>query len=76
VVRWRWRVQDKVVGAWFSFVKSGNPGARFKPWTAAQPNTMVFGTVSECKPLRDDELITATRRVEAEAPLKPCRQCV
>jgi len=50
-------LQDKVAGAWLSFAKSGHPGAGFKPWTAAEPNTMVFDTVSECKPLRDDELI-------------------
>jgi para-nitrobenzyl esterase len=51
-------LQDKVAGAWLSFAKTGNPGPSFKPWTTAEPNTMVFDTVSECKPLRDDELIT------------------
>jgi para-nitrobenzyl esterase len=51
-------LQDKVSGAWLSFAKTGNPGAGFKPWTVAEPNTMVFDTVSECKPLRDDELIS------------------
>ena len=51
-------LQDKVSGAWVSFAKTGNPGAGFKSWTAAEPNTMVFDTVSECKPLRDDELVT------------------
>ncbi|MGA3236018.1 MAG: carboxylesterase family protein [Bryobacteraceae bacterium] len=51
-------LQDKVAGAWLSFAKTGNPGAGFKPWTAAEPNTMVFDAVSECKPLRDDRLIT------------------
>jgi len=51
-------LQDKVAGAWLSFAKTGNPGVGFKPWTAAEPNTMVFDTVSECKPLRDDQLIT------------------
>src|ERR1700722_10350030 len=51
-------LQEKVAGAWLSFAKSGNPGAGFKPWTADEPNTMVFDTVSECKPLRDDQLIT------------------
>jgi para-nitrobenzyl esterase len=51
-------LQDKVAGAWVSFAKTGNPGAGFRPWTTAEPNTMVFDTVSECKPLRDDELIT------------------
>ncbi len=50
-------LQDKVAGAWLSFAKTGNPGAGFRPWTAAEPNTMVFDTVSECKPLRDDRLI-------------------
>jgi para-nitrobenzyl esterase len=51
-------LQDKVAGAWLSFAKTGNPGVGFKPWTAAEPNTMVFDTVSECKPLRDDQLVT------------------
>ncbi|HTS25716.1 MAG TPA: carboxylesterase family protein [Bryobacteraceae bacterium] len=51
-------LQDKVAGVWLSFAKTGNPGPGFKPWTAAEPNTMVFDTVSECKPLRDDQLIT------------------
>ena len=50
-------LQDKVAGAWVSFAKTGNPGAAFKPWTMAEPNTMVFDTVSDCKPLRDDQLI-------------------
>ena len=50
-------LQDKVSGAWVSFAKTGNPGPGFKPWTTAEPNTMVFDTVSECKPLRDDQLI-------------------
>ena len=50
-------LQEKVSGAWVSFAKTGNPGAGFKPWTVAEPNTMVFDTVSECKPLRDDQLI-------------------
>jgi para-nitrobenzyl esterase len=51
-------LQDKVAGAWLSFAKTGNPGSGFKPWTAAEPNTMVFDTLSECKPLRDDQLVT------------------
>src|SRR6516225_4708297 len=44
-------LQDKVAGAWLSFAKTGNPGAGFKPWTVAEPNTMVFDTVSESRPL-------------------------
>ncbi|HEV3197479.1 MAG TPA: carboxylesterase family protein [Bryobacteraceae bacterium] len=51
-------LQDRVSGVWLSFAKTGNPGPGFKPWTAAEPNTMVFDTVSESKPLRDDQLIT------------------
>lgn len=51
-------LQDKVAGAWLSFAKTGNPGPAFKPWTVAEPNTMVFDTLSECKPLRDDQLVT------------------
>jgi para-nitrobenzyl esterase len=51
-------LQDKVAGTWVSFAKTGNPGAGFKPWTQEEPNTMVFDTVSECRPLRDDQLIT------------------
>jgi len=49
-------LQDKVAGAWVSLAKTGNPG--FTPWTPEEPNTMVFDTTSECKPLRDDQLIT------------------
>ena len=49
-------LQDKVAGAWLAFAKKGNPG--FTPWTAAEPNTMVFDNLSECRPLRDDQLIT------------------
>ena len=51
-------LQDKVAGAWLSFAKTGNPGEGFKPWTVAEPNTMVFDAVRECRPLRDDQLIT------------------
>ena len=39
-------LQDKVAGAWLSFAKTGNPGAGFKPWTAAEPNTMVLADVN------------------------------
>jgi hypothetical protein len=46
-----------VAGAWLSFARTGNPGAGLKPWTAAKPNTMVFDTVSECRPLREDQLV-------------------
>jgi para-nitrobenzyl esterase len=49
-------LQDKVSGAWLNFAKTGNPGADWKPYTAADPNCMVFDTVSECRPLRDDQL--------------------
>ena len=51
-------LQDKVSGAWVNFAKAGNPGSDWKPWTTAEPQTMVFDTVSESRPLRDDRLGT------------------
>ena len=54
-------LQDKVAQAWVNFAKSGNPsqpGLEWKPWTAADPQTMVFDVKSECRALNDDKLVT------------------
>jgi para-nitrobenzyl esterase len=63
-------LQDKVSTAWINFAKTGNPsqpGLEFKPYTAAEPNAMVFDTVSQCYPLRDDKLVSL---LPAPAPRK------
>ena len=63
-------LQDKVSTAWLNFAKTGNPsqpGLVFKPYTAAEPNAMVFDTVSQCYPLRDDTLVSL---LPAAAPRK------
>ena len=52
-------LQDKVSKAWINFARSGNPsqpGLAWKPFTAADPETMVFDVVSECRNLRYDQL--------------------
>jgi para-nitrobenzyl esterase len=54
-------LQDKVAQAWINFARSGNPnqpGLQWKPWTAQDPQTMVFNTVSESRALRDDKLVS------------------
>ena len=52
-------LQDKVSQAWLNFARTGNPsqpGLEFKPYTAQDPQAMVFDTVSECRALRDEKL--------------------
>jgi len=54
-------LQDKVAGAWVSFAKTGNPsqpGLQWRPYTADNPQAMVFDTISESRPLRDDKLVS------------------
>jgi para-nitrobenzyl esterase len=54
-------LQDKVAQAWVNFAKTGNPtqpGLAWKPYTTQDPQAMVFDTVSESVPLRDDTLVT------------------
>jgi para-nitrobenzyl esterase len=54
-------LQDKVSQAWLNFARTGNPGQaglEFKPYTAQEPQTMVFDAVSECRALRDDKLVS------------------
>jgi para-nitrobenzyl esterase len=54
-------LQDKVAQAWINFARTGNPaqpGLAWKPYTAADPQAMVFDTVSESVPLRDDKLVS------------------
>jgi len=52
-------LQDKVSQAWINFARTGDPGQRgleWKPFTAADPQTMVLDAVSECRALRDEKL--------------------
>ncbi len=52
-------LQDKVSHAWINFARTGNPsqpGLEWKPFTAADPQTMVFDIVSECRNLGYDKL--------------------
>jgi para-nitrobenzyl esterase len=52
-------LQDKVSKAWINFARTGNPsqpGLEWKPFTAADPETMVFDIVSECRNLGYDKL--------------------
>jgi len=54
-------LQDKVSRAWINFAHTGNPsqpGLEFKPYTVQNPQTMVFDTLSECRALGDDELVS------------------
>jgi para-nitrobenzyl esterase len=64
-------LQDKVSTAWLNFARTGNPsqaGLEFKPYTAQDPQTMVFDTVSECRALRDDTLVSLMPRPAARKP--------
>jgi para-nitrobenzyl esterase len=54
-------LQDKVARAWVNFARHGNPsqpGLDWKPYTTADPQAMVFDTVSESVALRDDKLVS------------------
>ena len=54
-------LQDKVSQAWINFAKTGNPSQpalEWKPYTKADPQAMVFDTVSESVSLRDDKLVS------------------
>jgi para-nitrobenzyl esterase len=54
-------LQDKVSQAWVNFAKTGNPSQpslAWKPYTKADPEAMVFDTVSQSVPLRDDKLVS------------------
>jgi para-nitrobenzyl esterase len=58
-------LQDKVSRAWLNFARTGNPsqpGLEFRPYTAQDPQAMVFDTVSECRALRDDKLASLMPR--------------
>jgi para-nitrobenzyl esterase len=52
-------LQDKVSQAWINFAKTGNPnqpGLVWKPYTVADPQAMVWDTVSQSVALADDKL--------------------
>jgi para-nitrobenzyl esterase len=54
-------LQDKVSQAWVNFAKTGNPsqpGLEWKPYTKDGEEAMVFDTVSQSVPLRDDKLVS------------------
>ena len=54
-------LQDKVSQAWVNFAKTGNPSQpalEWRPYTKEDPQAMVFDTVSESVPLRDDTLVS------------------
>jgi para-nitrobenzyl esterase len=54
-------LQDKVSQAWINFAKAGNPSQpalEWKPYTKEDPQAMVFDTVSQSVPLRDDKLVS------------------
>jgi para-nitrobenzyl esterase len=54
-------LQDKVAGAWVNFAKVGSPSTpalEWKPYTPDNPQAMIFDTVSESRPLRDDKLVS------------------
>jgi para-nitrobenzyl esterase len=54
-------LQDKVSQAWINFARSGNPSQPalpWKPYTKDDPQAMVFDTVSQSVPLRDDTLVS------------------
>jgi para-nitrobenzyl esterase len=67
-------LQDKVSTAWLNFARTGNPsqpGLEFKPYTVQDPETMVFDTVSECRALRDDKLVSLMPAPAAKKPPLP-----
>ncbi len=54
-------LQDKVSQAWINFAKTGNPsqpGLEWKPYTKESQQAMVFDTVSQSVPLKDDKLVS------------------
>ena len=54
-------LQDKVSQAWINFAKTGNPSQpalEWKPYTKEDPQAMVFDTLSQSVPLRDDKLVS------------------
>ncbi len=54
-------LQDKTATAWLNFARKGNPsqpGLEFKPYTPQDPQAMVFDSVSECRALADDKLVS------------------
>jgi para-nitrobenzyl esterase len=53
-------LQDRVSRAWVNFARSGNPsqpGLEWKAFSPADPQTMVFDTVSECRNIHAEELV-------------------
>jgi para-nitrobenzyl esterase len=68
-------LQDKVSQAWINFAKTGNPSQpalAWKPYTKADPEAMVFDTVSQSVPLRDEKLVSLLP--PPGAPARPARR--
>ena len=54
-------LQDNVAQAWVNFARTGNPsqpGLEWKPYTATNPQAMLFDTVSQSAPIADDKLVS------------------
>jgi para-nitrobenzyl esterase len=52
-------LQDRVSRAWINFARTGNPsqpGLEWKAFAEADPQTMVFDTISECRNLHYEKL--------------------
>ena len=67
-------LQDKVSRAWINFARTGNPsqpGLEFKPYAKADPQTMVFDVVSECRNLHHDKLAALLGNQGAFGPAAP-----
>jgi len=54
-----YELQDKVSRAWVNFARTGSPtqrGLEWKRFTVADPQTMVFDSISQCRNLHDEKL--------------------
>jgi para-nitrobenzyl esterase len=67
-------LQDKVSRAWINFARTGNPsqpGLEWKAFAKADPQTMVFDTVCECRNLHHDKLAPLIGNQGAFGPTLP-----
>ena len=58
-------LQDKMSQAWVNFARTGNPsqpGLVWKPYTVADPQTMVFDVPTEVRAIHDDALLSMLPR--------------
>ena len=64
-------LQDDVAQAWVNFARTGNPsspGCEWRPYSAKNPQAMVFDTISESVALRDDRLVSLLPPVAGAPP--------